>query len=291
LQVIELYNMLGRGQAARAAAAAGAFVRRLDEVEGVAPDLRLRLLLAIVLGEAGEYRQALDLLRTTVQQMQHRGYRLFLASACLYGASIAGVCGDGALRDTWLRAGWTVVAADRGRFLPMMPVSALKDVAIAALRAGVAPDAVGRILPHHVGDEAVDLLQDALNDPDPSVRAHVMRLLGEVGAAAAYPALRLLLKDRNPAVRQAAEESLNRLVYRPPYPLRIQMLGAFTVWRGDHEIRDREWRTIKARRLLQLLLTERGRALPRERVVEALWPDMEIDAATNNLRVTINPVE
>jgi DNA-binding SARP family transcriptional activator len=66
------------------------------------------------------------------------------------------------------------------------------------------------------------------------------------------------------------------------------MLGAFTVWRGDHEIRDREWRSSKARQLLQLLLTERGRALPRERVVEALWPDMEIEAATNNLRVTIN---
>ena len=288
LQVIELYNMLRCGQAARAAAAASAFVRRLDEVEGVAPDLRLRLLLAIVLGEAGEHRQALDLLQTTVQQMQHRGYRLFLASACLYGAALAGVCGEGALRDAWLRTGWTIAADDRSRFLPMMPVSALKDVAIAALRTGIAPDAVGRILPHHVGDEAVELLQDALNDPDPSVRAHVVRLLGEVGAAAAYPALRLLLKDRNPAVRQAAEESLNRLVYRPPYPLRIRMLGAFTVWRGDHEIRDREWRSSKARQLLQLLLTERGRALPRERVVEALWPDMEIEAATNNLRVTIN---
>ncbi|MDW8146724.1 MAG: BTAD domain-containing putative transcriptional regulator [Roseiflexaceae bacterium] len=120
------------------------------------------------------------------------------------------------------------------------------------------------------------------------MRAQAARLLGDVGAAVAYPALRTLLKDRNATVRQIAEESLNRLVYRPPYTLRIRMLGAFAVWRGDHEIRDREWRSSKARQLLQLLLTERGRALPRERVVEALWPDMEIDAATNNLRVTIN---
>lgn len=288
LQAIELYNTLRRGQAARAAAAATAFVRRLDEVEGMAPDLRLRLLLAIVLGEAGEDRQALDLLKTTVQQMQHRGYRLFLASACLYGAYLAGRCGDAALRDGWLRIGWSVASEDRCRFLPMMPVAALKDVAVAALRAGIGGDALGRILLLHLGDETVELLQDALGDSSPEVRAQAARLLGETGTAVAYPALRALLKDRNPAVRQIAEESLNRLVYRPPYVLYIRMLGAFTVWRGDHEIRDREWRSSKARQLLQLLLTERGRALPRERVVEALWPDMEIDAAINNLRVTIN---
>lgn len=288
LQAIELYNTLRRGQAARAAAAATAFVRRLDEVEGMAPDLRLRFLLAIVLGEAGEDRQALDLLKTTVQQMQHRGYRLFLASACLYGAYLAGRCGDAALRDGWLRIGWSVASEDRCRFLPMMPVAALKDVAVAALRAGIGGDALGRILLLHLGDETVELLQDALGDSSPEVRAQAARLLGETGTAVAYPALRALLKDRNPAVRQIAEESLNRLVYRPPYVLYIRMLGAFTVWRGDHEIRDREWRSSKARQLLQLLLTERGRALPRERVVEALWPDMEIDAAINNLRVTIN---
>ncbi|MCS6938935.1 MAG: BTAD domain-containing putative transcriptional regulator [Roseiflexaceae bacterium] len=288
LQAIELYNMLRRGQAARAAAAANAFVRRLDEVEGVAPDLRLRLLLAVVLGEAGEHQQALNLLKMTVQQMQHRGYRVFLASACLYGAHLAGRCGDAALRDAWIRTGWTVVEEDRCRFLPVMPAEALKDVAVAALRAGIGSDVIGRILQDHLGDEAVALFQDVLSDPSPEVRAQAARLLGEVGTAVAYPALRALLKDRNAAVRQIAEESLNRLVYRPPYTLRIRMLGAFAVWRGDHEIRDREWRSSKARQLLQLLLTERGRALPRERVVEALWPDMDIDAATNNLRVTIN---
>ncbi|MCS6841323.1 MAG: HEAT repeat domain-containing protein [Roseiflexus sp.] len=288
LQAIELYCMLRRGQAARAAAAASAFVRRLDEVEGAAPDLRLRLLLAVVLGEAGEHQQALDLLKTTVQQMQHRGYRVFLASACLYGAYLAGRCNNAALRDAWLRTGWAVAEEERCRFLPMLPVEALKDVAVAALRAGIKAEAVGRILPRHLDEEAVEMFQDVLNDPLPEVRAQAARLLGDVGAAVAYPALRTLLKDRNATVRQIAEESLNRLVYRPPYTLRIRMLGAFAVWRGDHEIRDREWRSSKARQLLQLLLTERGRALPRERVVEALWPDMEIDAATNNLRVTIN---
>jgi DNA-binding SARP family transcriptional activator len=89
-------------------------------------------------------------------------------------------------------------------------------------------------------------------------------------------------------VRQAAEAALSGLVYRPPYTLRIRTLGAFGIWRGDQEVRDRDWRSSKARQLFQLLLTERGRALPRDRVLEALWPEMEPDAAANNLRVTLN---
>ena len=52
-------------------------------------------------------------------------------------------------------------------------------------------------------------------------------------------------------------------------------------------MRDRDWRSSKARQLFQLLLTERGRTLPRDRVLEALWPEMDPDAAANNLRVTL----
>jgi DNA-binding SARP family transcriptional activator len=85
-----------------------------------------------------------------------------------------------------------------------------------------------------------------------------------------------------------AETALSRLVYRPPYKLRVRTLGAFGVWRGDIEVRDRDWRSSKARQLFQLLLTDRGRTLPRDRVLEALWPEMEGDAAANNLRVTLN---
>jgi DNA-binding SARP family transcriptional activator len=120
------------------------------------------------------------------------------------------------------------------------------------------------------------------------VRTNAARLLGDLGAAAAYPALRALLKDRSSVVRQAAEDALGRLVYRPPYTLRIRTLGSFALWRGDQEVRDRDWRSSKARQLFQLLLTERGRALPRDRVLDALWPEMESDAAANNLRVTVN---
>jgi LuxR family transcriptional regulator, maltose regulon positive regulatory protein len=96
------------------------------------------------------------------------------------------------------------------------------------------------------------------------------------------------LKDRTTAVRSAAETALERLVYRPMYKLRVRTLGAFGVWRGDDEVRDRDWRSVKARQLLQLLLVERGRMLPRDMIMDTLWPGLETEAAANNLRVTLS---
>lgn len=97
-----------------------------------------------------------------------------------------------------------------------------------------------------------------------------------------------MLKDRDLDVRAAASSALERLVYRPSYRLHIRTLGAFSVWRGDDEVRDRDWRSIKARQLLQLLIVEHGRMLPRERIMDMLWPGLDTEAAANNLRVTLS---
>jgi len=129
-------------------------------------------------------------------------------------------------------------------------------------------------------------LLDVLEEPN--VRARIAGLLGDLGAAKAYPALRAMLKDLHPNVRSAAESALERLVYRPAYRLNVRTLGAFGVWRGEVEIRDRDWRSVKARQLLQLLLVERGRMIPRDRIMDMLWPGLEADAAANNLRVTLS---
>ncbi|HWQ15878.1 MAG TPA: BTAD domain-containing putative transcriptional regulator [Roseiflexaceae bacterium] len=288
LQAIELYGMQARGQAQRACAAVGSVLRRLDEAEGYAADLRLRLLLALVLGAGGECRRALELAQETAARMAQRGYRLFLAAAQLYVAHLAGQCGAAEARELALREGWGLLAADGLDFVPLLPADALADVAGAALRAGIAPETVGRVLTRQIPEQAVSLLQGLLEGTSPAVRAQAARLLGDLGSTAAYPSLRALLKDKTPSVRAAAEDALSRLVYRPPYTLRIRTLGAFTIWRGDQEVKDRDWRSSKARQLFQLLITERGRALPRERVLDTLWPEMEPDAAANNLRVTIN---
>jgi LuxR family transcriptional regulator, maltose regulon positive regulatory protein len=288
LQAIELYAQLLRGQTMRARAAVPSLLRRLDETEGNAQDLQLRLLLALVLGEGGDHQRALVLTREISAQMAQQGYRLFLTSAHFYIAYLAGLCDDEPTRDAALRAGWALVASDDQHFIPMLPPAALRDVVVAALRMEIAPPAISQLLRRQMPEQAMELLRGLLDAPEPHVRANAVRLLGDLGASAAYPSLRALLKDRSAPVRQAAEDALSRLVYRPPYTLRVRSLGAFGIWRGDHEVRDRDWRSTKARQLFQLLLTERGRTLPRDRVLEALWPEMDSEAAANNLRVTLN---
>ena len=94
LQVIELCTQSRRGQEARASAGVASVLRRLDETEGTAQDLQLRLLLALVLGEGGDPQRALALTREIAAQMAQQGYRLFLTSAQFYTAYLAGLCDD-----------------------------------------------------------------------------------------------------------------------------------------------------------------------------------------------------
>ncbi|MDP9351437.1 MAG: transcriptional regulator, partial [Chloroflexota bacterium] len=95
---------------------------------------------------------------------------------------------------------------------------------------------------------------------------------------------RVLLRRGFPTV--AGDETVEE--YHPGYTLRIQMFGSFRVWRGTREIRQREWGREKSRQLFQLLLTYRGRWLHREQICEWLWPDVDLDVAERQFKVTLN---
>ncbi|MBC8163376.1 MAG: HEAT repeat domain-containing protein [Roseiflexaceae bacterium] len=287
LQVLEIHSELLRGQLQNEVVL-GSTLRRLQDTSGRMPDLRMWLLLAVTFGESGHTQRALNLAREVAAHMERRGYRLFLAVTHLYIAHLAGRSAETALQHEALVAGWALVAADDHRYLPMLPSAAVRDVLRAGLLAGIDRQPIGQVLRRQIPESAAGLLQDLLQQPQPAIRANAARMLGELGATGAYAALRGLLKDRDTSVRQAAEDALNLMVYRPSYTLRIRTLGAFTIWRGDQEVKDRDWRSSKARQLFQILLTERGKTLPRDYLLEVLWPEMAEEAAFNNLRVTLN---
>ena len=287
-QAIEIYGTFCRGQVHDACVAAESVLRRLREAEGLAPDLGTWLLLVIILGESGEHERALASAQDIAQMMEQQGYQLWLACTYLYSAYLASLCGQSDLHTRLIGLGWEMVATHDIRYLPTLPPVAILHVAAEALRKGLVPDAVGAVLREQIPNDALELLRGMLSEKSAFVRAHAARLLGDIGDATAYTALRPLLKDRQAVVRFAAEDAMERLVYRPSYTLHIRTLGAFAIRRGDHEVRDRDWRSSKARQLFQMLITERGRTIPRDRVLDALWPDLEVEAAANNLRVTLN---
>jgi DNA-binding SARP family transcriptional activator len=74
----------------------------------------------------------------------------------------------------------------------------------------------------------------------------------------------------------------------PGHSLWVQTLGPFAVWRDNVQVTDPEWQREKARRLFQLLLTERGQWLYPEQIVEKLWPNLTPEAAARDFRVALN---
>jgi ATP/maltotriose-dependent transcriptional regulator MalT/DNA-binding SARP family transcriptional activator len=67
----------------------------------------------------------------------------------------------------------------------------------------------------------------------------------------------------------------------------IRTLGGFAVVRDGRTVELSEWRSRKARDLLKLLVSRRGRPAPRESIIEALWPDEEPGPLSNRLAVAV----
>jgi DNA-binding SARP family transcriptional activator len=106
-----------------------------------------------------------------------------------------------------------------------------------------------------------------------------------VAAAAAERRLRAL------GVRAgaAAGAGLLRAVAAPAGAgVRVQALGGFRVQRGGVPVRLEEWQSKKARDLLKVLVSRRGRATPRELLAELLWPGEPPDRVANRLSVALS---
>jgi DNA-binding SARP family transcriptional activator/tetratricopeptide (TPR) repeat protein len=82
--------------------------------------------------------------------------------------------------------------------------------------------------------------------------------------------------------------SLGEARYHPGNTLWVRTLGPFAVWRGDVLVTDQDWQREKARRVFQLLLTQRGQWFHREQIIEQLWPDLRPEAADRDFRVALN---
>ncbi|WP_448337115.1 BTAD domain-containing putative transcriptional regulator [Chloroflexus aurantiacus] len=255
-----------------------------------AQELWMQSLLLIVLGEGGEPQRALELANELVKRMAQRNDGLFRALVHIYRAYlVAQQRPDDPAIATDLSMACTICDRAGVESLPFLPQTAMNWAITTALRLGLSSRAMIAALRQFDTTTLGVILMPLLEETFPlAVRLRSIKLIGELGLVNAYGTLRGLLKERSPQVRAAASEALERLVYRPPYRLVIRALGNFQVLRGDQEIRDRDWRSVKARHLLQLLLIERGRMLPREQIMDMLWPGLDSESASNNLRVTVS---
>jgi DNA-binding SARP family transcriptional activator len=138
------------------------------------------------------------------------------------------------------------------------------------------------------------------------ILAKILPQLGQKGYERIFSRATLLgLKDNQTAIPLLLEarqrglevEIINRILvdlgafdveYHPGFTLWVRTIGPFGVWRGDTPVSAHEWQREKARQLFELLVTLRGRWVPREELVERLWPDLPADAGAGNFKVALN---
>jgi DNA-binding SARP family transcriptional activator len=77
---------------------------------------------------------------------------------------------------------------------------------------------------------------------------------------------------------------------RPAYDLRIEVLGPMRLLRGDTIVTEPDWvRRDRVRQLLALLVERRR--ISRRDAAEAIWPELGIDKALDNLRVNLTHLQ
>ena len=101
------------------------------------------------------------------------------------------------------------------------------------------------------------------------------------------------------ALRRGLEPSLRGPAAQATGVIRTWIITRVTRWSsaawarsksgaGSQPVTLHDWQREKARQLFQFLLAQRGQWLPREQIVDRLWPYLDADAALQNFKVALN---
>jgi DNA-binding SARP family transcriptional activator len=144
------------------------------------------------------------------------------------------------------------------------------------------------------GEQRRWLLEEALS---------VWREIGHpIGISRVRYALGREFPLEHPEEAAAAEEELTRLGVRmrrrhgagllgavrrsTRLPVTVRVLGRFEIAQDGVPVPDTQWQSRKARELMKILVARRGRAIPRDQLIELLWPDVG-DAAMLGNRLSV----
>ncbi|HEY5989375.1 MAG TPA: BTAD domain-containing putative transcriptional regulator [Streptosporangiaceae bacterium] len=97
-------------------------------------------------------------------------------------------------------------------------------------------------------------------------------------------------------VRERVHRRVRRMVFGPPTVAELKAgvsigcLGAFRVFRDGAPLSASAWQSKKARTLLKILVARRGRSTTRDLLMEALWPEEDVERLANRLSVALTTV-
>ena len=280
-----------RGEATRQAMAALELARQVpDALEG-----RALATLGHILNAGGDIPQAEAHYRRALESAEVAGGLLDRASVRL---DLADLCRrEGRDKEALLHLGHSLtLSSQHGYDFLFTRRDTGREVALLVLALGQAEHSgvyesseVVRLLAA-IGQKAVEpLVALVRSTPDDRVREQAIRLLGEIGDERAIPVLSDLGRDRDRRLKCAVEAALAHIAAAPRPPLRVLALGGFRVLHGDVPIPDEAWQPRRKARLLLLYLLDRApRRVPRDELIDALWPDLLPDSAGPALNTTFS---
>lgn len=120
--------------------------------------------------------------------------------------------------------------------------------------------------------------------------AHMLRMIMPEHARLALPLARDVLDEdswKRLAVRLLGEDDAQALQssFLGEPVVQVRLFGGLEVITPDGVVSDRAWRKRKARLLFIMLVTRQGRDVPRDVLLEHLWPEMDEERAKNNFYV------
>ena len=121
------------------------------------------------------------------------------------------------------------------------------------------------------------------------IPVHLLRMIPPENAEVVLAATRDLIEAEEwnrLGQRLLGKEGLAEYLSRDGRPLcRVRLFGGLEVNVGGRVVSEREWRKRKARLLFTMLAIRGGQDVPRDQVLEHLWPEMDEARAKNNLYV------
>lgn len=130
-----------------------------------------------------------------------------------------------------------------------------------------------------------DLLYPLLAHEQTAVRQRAAHILGQMGGEAAMPHLsRALEQEKDGGMKGVLTAVLTHLETSPPPPIKIQLLGEFRLVRAGRPISESDWPRPITRRLAQYFALHRGVPLPRDQILDDLWPGLPPAKAWSNFR-------
>ena len=219
---------------------------------------RAKINLGLVCSHLKEYRRAEAVLSEALEYFSFISSYISLAEVHFALAFLQwdqGMNGDAA---SHLQKGFKIAGEKRYEYLPNLGTEYLIKACLLALELKVS--------------EAMDYAAHLLS----------MRLssLGEED-------LKKLSNHPDSGVRERAWEIRRKIHRSKAPPVRIETLGAFRLFRGDSLMEEDEWDRSQPKKLLKTILSYGGERIPKEIIIDELWPEESLRVAERNFKTTL----